>query len=109
MLLISEGPLTDSNTVQRHTLRKDGVLDRKAGFLDRKRSASRPRKFEARGDSRSRGSKTDEVLSAGYHSEGVQLNSTLVPVTKPQLIFVILMKTCLINNCGQLIDALTGH
>ncbi|XP_056326440.1 inactive ubiquitin carboxyl-terminal hydrolase 54a isoform X2 [Danio aesculapii] len=82
--LETTGPLTDSDTVQRHTLRKDGVLDRKAGLLDRKRSASRPRKFEARGDSRNRGSKTDEVLSAGYHSEGETLKEQQVPRSLPK-------------------------
>lgn len=76
--LFCEGPLTDSDPVQRHTLRKDGVLDRKGGVLDRKRSASRPRKLEVRTDSRSRCSKTDEVLSAGYHSEGMYLNNIML-------------------------------
>ncbi len=76
LLLTCEGP--DNDQVQRHTLRKDRVLDRKGGVLDRKRSASRPRKFEARGDSRSRCSKTDEVLSAGYHSEGMHLHNIML-------------------------------
>ncbi|XP_016149553.1 inactive ubiquitin carboxyl-terminal hydrolase 54-like [Sinocyclocheilus grahami] len=80
--LETTGP--DSDQVQRHTLRKDGVLDRKGGVLDRKRSASRPRKFEARGDSRSRCSKTDEVLSAGYHSEGETLKEQQVPRSLPK-------------------------
>uniref|UniRef100_A0A8C2QA55 USP domain-containing protein n=1 Tax=Cyprinus carpio TaxID=7962 RepID=A0A8C2QA55_CYPCA len=80
--LETTGP--DSDQVQRHTLRKDGVLDRKGGVLDRKRSASRPRKFEARGDSRSHCSKTDEVLSAGYHSEGETLKEQQVPRSLPK-------------------------
>ncbi|XP_050982005.1 inactive ubiquitin carboxyl-terminal hydrolase 54a isoform X1 [Labeo rohita] len=80
--LETTGP--DSDLVQRHSLRKDGVSDRKVGVLDRKRSASRPRKFEARGDSRSRCSKTDEVLSAGYHSEGETLKEQQVPRSLPK-------------------------
>uniref|UniRef100_A0A8C2L1Z7 USP domain-containing protein n=1 Tax=Cyprinus carpio TaxID=7962 RepID=A0A8C2L1Z7_CYPCA len=80
----SEDSGPDSDQVQRHTLRKDGVLDRKGGVLDRKRSASRPRKFEARGDSRSHCSKTDEVLSAGYHSEGETLKEQQVPRSLPK-------------------------
>uniref|UniRef100_A0A8C1Z0X7 Ubiquitin specific peptidase 54 n=1 Tax=Cyprinus carpio TaxID=7962 RepID=A0A8C1Z0X7_CYPCA len=80
--LETTGP--DSDQVQRHTLRKDGVLDRKGGVLDRKRSASRPRKFEARCDSRSHCSKTDEVLSAGYHSEGETLKEQQVPRSLPK-------------------------
>ncbi|XP_043111181.1 inactive ubiquitin carboxyl-terminal hydrolase 54a isoform X3 [Puntigrus tetrazona] len=80
--LETTGP--DSDQLQRHTLRKDGVLDRKGGVLDRKRSASRPRKFEARVDSRSRCSKTDEVLSAGYHSEGETLKEQQVPRSLPK-------------------------
>ncbi|XP_059422505.1 inactive ubiquitin carboxyl-terminal hydrolase 54a isoform X2 [Carassius carassius] len=80
--LETTGP--NSDQVQSHTLRKDGVLDRKGGVLDRKRSASRPRKFEARGDSRIRCSKTDEVLSAGYHSEGETLKEQQVPRSLPK-------------------------
>uniref|UniRef100_A0A8C1Z0R9 Ubiquitin specific peptidase 54 n=1 Tax=Cyprinus carpio TaxID=7962 RepID=A0A8C1Z0R9_CYPCA len=80
----SEDSGPDSDQVQRHTLRKDGVLDRKGGVLDRKRSASRPRKFEARCDSRSHCSKTDEVLSAGYHSEGETLKEQQVPRSLPK-------------------------
>ncbi|KAG1927086.1 inactive ubiquitin carboxyl-terminal hydrolase 54a isoform X5 [Pimephales promelas] len=82
--LETTGPLTDGDPVQRHTLRKDVVLDRKGGVLDRKRSASRPRKLEVRGDSRSRCSKTDEVLSAGYHSEGETLKEQQVPRSLPK-------------------------
>ncbi|KAK9964570.1 hypothetical protein ABG768_005734 [Culter alburnus] len=82
--LETTGPLTDSDPVQRHTLRKEGVLDRKGGVLDRKRSASRPRKLEVRSDSRSRCSKTDEVLSAGYHSEGETLKEQQVPRSLPK-------------------------
>uniref|UniRef100_A0A9J7ZAZ3 Ubiquitin specific peptidase 54a n=1 Tax=Cyprinus carpio carpio TaxID=630221 RepID=A0A9J7ZAZ3_CYPCA len=47
--------------------------DRKGGILDRKRSASR-----------SRCSKTDEVLSAGYHSEGETLKEQQVPRSLPK-------------------------
>lgn len=83
---IHEGPSTENDPVQRHTLRKDGFLDRKGGILDRKRSASRPRKFELRNDSRSRSTKTDEVLSAGYHSEGIHV------VAKPILKVTISIK-----------------
>ncbi|XP_016412417.1 inactive ubiquitin carboxyl-terminal hydrolase 54-like [Sinocyclocheilus rhinocerous] len=79
--LENRGP--DSDPVRRHTLRQDGVSDRKGGILDRKRSASRPRKFEARGDS-SRCAKTDEVLSAGYHSEGETLKEQQVPRSLPK-------------------------
>uniref|UniRef100_A0A8C1QDX7 Inactive ubiquitin carboxyl-terminal hydrolase 54-like n=1 Tax=Cyprinus carpio TaxID=7962 RepID=A0A8C1QDX7_CYPCA len=80
--LENTGP--DSDPVRRHTLRQDGVSDRKGGILDRKRSASRPRRFEARVDSRSRCSKTDEVLSAGYHSEGETLKEQQVPRSLPK-------------------------
>nr|XP_055025712.1 inactive ubiquitin carboxyl-terminal hydrolase 54a isoform X1 [Misgurnus anguillicaudatus]XP_055025713.1 inactive ubiquitin carboxyl-terminal hydrolase 54a isoform X1 [Misgurnus anguillicaudatus]XP_055025714.1 inactive ubiquitin carboxyl-terminal hydrolase 54a isoform X1 [Misgurnus anguillicaudatus]XP_055025715.1 inactive ubiquitin carboxyl-terminal hydrolase 54a isoform X1 [Misgurnus anguillicaudatus]XP_055025716.1 inactive ubiquitin carboxyl-terminal hydrolase 54a isoform X1 [Misgurnus ang len=82
--LETTGPSSDNDPVQRHTLRKDGLLDRKGGILDRKRSASRPRKFEARSDLRSRSSKTDEVLSAGYHSEGETLKEQQVPRSLPK-------------------------
>ncbi|KAK1791841.1 hypothetical protein P4O66_013820, partial [Electrophorus voltai] len=70
--LDAAGPLTDSESAQRHVLRKGSPADRKSGVLDRKRSASRPRHFEER----SHGSKPDEVSSAGYHSEGTQPPST---------------------------------
>ncbi|XP_073668907.1 inactive ubiquitin carboxyl-terminal hydrolase 54a isoform X3 [Paramisgurnus dabryanus] len=82
--LETTGPSSDNDPVQRHTLRKDGLLDRKGGILDRKRSASRPRKFEGRSDLRSRSSKTDEVLSAGYHSEGETLKEQQVPRSLPK-------------------------
>ncbi|TRY92445.1 hypothetical protein DNTS_029599 [Danionella cerebrum] len=81
--LETTGHLNDCDPAQRHTLKKDGGLDRKPGVLDRKRSASRPRKFE-RSDSKSRGSKTDEVLSAGYHSEGETLKEQQVPRSLPK-------------------------
>ncbi|XP_051507677.1 inactive ubiquitin carboxyl-terminal hydrolase 54-like isoform X3 [Myxocyprinus asiaticus] len=82
--LETTGSLTGTDPVQCHTLRKVGVLDKKGGVLERKRSASRPRKFETRGDSRSRCSKTDEVLSAGYHSEGETLKEQQVPRSLPK-------------------------
>ncbi|XP_067276768.1 inactive ubiquitin carboxyl-terminal hydrolase 54a isoform X3 [Pseudorasbora parva] len=82
--LETTGPSTNSDPLQRPTLRKDGVLDRRGGVLDRKRSASRPRKLEVRGDSRIRCSKTDEVLSAGYHSEGETLKEQQVPRSLPK-------------------------
>ncbi|XP_017571339.1 inactive ubiquitin carboxyl-terminal hydrolase 54a isoform X1 [Pygocentrus nattereri] len=78
--LDTTGPLTDSESTQRHTLRKSGTADRKNGILDRKRSASRPRRFEER----SRGSKTDEVSSAGYHSEGETLKEQQAPRATPK-------------------------
>ncbi|KAA0717884.1 Inactive ubiquitin carboxyl-terminal hydrolase 54 [Triplophysa tibetana] len=78
--LETTGPLTEKDLVQRHTFRRDGLLDRKGGILDRKRSASRPRKFEVR----SRSTKTDEVLSAGYHSEGETLKEKQVPRSLPK-------------------------
>ncbi|XP_052469139.1 inactive ubiquitin carboxyl-terminal hydrolase 54 isoform X3 [Carassius gibelio] len=80
--LENTGP--DSDPVRHRTFRQDGVSDKKGGILDRKRSASRPRKFEARGDSRSRCAKTDEVLSAGYHSEGETLKEQQVPRSLPK-------------------------
>ncbi|XP_052006479.1 inactive ubiquitin carboxyl-terminal hydrolase 54-like isoform X2 [Xyrauchen texanus] len=82
--LETAGSLTEPDPVQCHTLRKDGVLDRKGGVLERKRSASRPRKFDKRVDSRSRCSKTDEVFSAGYHSEGETLKEQQVPRSLPK-------------------------
>ncbi|XP_059373608.1 inactive ubiquitin carboxyl-terminal hydrolase 54-like isoform X5 [Carassius carassius] len=80
--LENTGP--DRDPVRCHTFRQDGVSDKKGGILDRKRSASRPRKFEARGDSRSRCAKTDEALSAGYHSEGETLKEQQVPRSLPK-------------------------
>uniref|UniRef100_A0A8C8I6B5 USP domain-containing protein n=1 Tax=Oncorhynchus tshawytscha TaxID=74940 RepID=A0A8C8I6B5_ONCTS len=47
------------------------------GWLDRRRSSSRPRRLEER----SRGSKTDEATSAGYHSEGETLKEQQAPRT----------------------------
>ncbi|XP_034158665.2 inactive ubiquitin carboxyl-terminal hydrolase 54a isoform X1 [Pangasianodon hypophthalmus] len=73
--LDTTGPLTDSEPAQRHTPKKSGTTDRKSGVVDRKRSTSRPRRF----DERSRASKTDEVSSAGYHSEGETLKEQQVP------------------------------
>ncbi|XP_076831525.1 inactive ubiquitin carboxyl-terminal hydrolase 54a isoform X2 [Brachyhypopomus gauderio] len=78
--LDTTGPLTDSELAQRHTLRKGSLADRKSGVLDRKRSTSRPRRFE----DRSRGSKPDEVSSAGYHSEGETLKEQQAPRTGPK-------------------------
>ncbi|KAG7333869.1 hypothetical protein KOW79_002276 [Hemibagrus wyckioides] len=78
--LDTTGPLTDSEPAQRHTPRKIGITDRKSGVVDRKRSASRPRRFEER----SRSSKTDEVSSAGYHSEGETLKEQQVPRGTPK-------------------------
>ncbi|XP_035387313.1 inactive ubiquitin carboxyl-terminal hydrolase 54a isoform X2 [Electrophorus electricus] len=78
--LDAAGPLTDSESAQRHVLRKGSPADRKSGVLDRKRSASRPRHFEER----SHGSKPDEVSSAGYHSEGETLKEQQVPRNGPK-------------------------
>ncbi|XP_072534431.1 inactive ubiquitin carboxyl-terminal hydrolase 54a isoform X2 [Salminus brasiliensis] len=78
--LDTSGPLTDSEPAQRHTLRKSGTADRKNGILDRKRSTSRPWRFEER----SRSSKTDEVCSAGYHSEGETLKEQQAPRATPK-------------------------
>ncbi|XP_060728816.1 inactive ubiquitin carboxyl-terminal hydrolase 54a isoform X2 [Tachysurus vachellii] len=78
--LDTTGPLTDSEPAQRHTPRKSGTTDRKSGIVERKRSASRPRRF----DERSRASKTDEVSSAGYHSEGETLKEQQVPRGTPK-------------------------
>ncbi|XP_053535788.1 inactive ubiquitin carboxyl-terminal hydrolase 54a isoform X2 [Ictalurus punctatus] len=78
--LDTTGPLTDGEPAQRHTPRKSGTTDRKSGVVDRKRSASRPRRF----DERSRTSKTDEVSSAGYHSEGETLKEQQVPRGTPK-------------------------
>ena len=58
--------MTDSEPVQRHSLRKSGPGDRRGGAGDRRRSSSRPRRSEEK----SRGSRGDEASSAGYHSEG---------------------------------------
>ncbi|KAI1894466.1 hypothetical protein AGOR_G00116100 [Albula goreensis] len=74
------GQGTDSEPVQRQTLRKGGTLDRKGGAGDRKRSTSRPRRFE----DRSRATKADEVSSAGYHSEGETLREKQAPRTAPK-------------------------
>uniref|UniRef100_A0A8C7DPD8 Ubiquitin specific peptidase 54a n=1 Tax=Oncorhynchus kisutch TaxID=8019 RepID=A0A8C7DPD8_ONCKI len=49
----------------------------KGGASDRRRSSSRPRRLEER----SRGSKTDEATSAGYHSEGETLKEQQAPRT----------------------------
>ncbi|KAI5107850.1 inactive ubiquitin carboxyl-terminal hydrolase 54 isoform 2 [Silurus meridionalis] len=78
--LDTTGPLTDSEPGQRHTPRKSVTTDRKSGVVDRKRSASRPRRL----DDRSRVSKTDEVSSAGYHSEGETLKEQQVPRGTPK-------------------------
>ncbi|KAG5266633.1 hypothetical protein AALO_G00234420 [Alosa alosa] len=78
--LETTGPVTDSEPLSRHTLRKSGLADRKGGTTDRKRSASRPRRFEER----SRGSRTDEASSAGYHSEGETLKEQQAPRTAPK-------------------------
>ncbi|KAG9275546.1 inactive ubiquitin carboxyl-terminal hydrolase 54 isoform X1 [Astyanax mexicanus] len=78
--LDTTGPLTDSEQTQRHTLRKGGTADRKNGILDRKRSTIRPWRFEER----SRSSKTDEVCSAGYHSEGETLKEQQAPRALPK-------------------------
>ncbi|XP_066534974.1 inactive ubiquitin carboxyl-terminal hydrolase 54a [Hoplias malabaricus] len=78
--LDTTGPLTDGEPAQRHTLRKGGTLDKKNGILDKKRSASRTRRFEER----NRGTKTDEVSSAGYHSEGETLKEQQAPRTTPK-------------------------
>ncbi|XP_062376155.1 inactive ubiquitin carboxyl-terminal hydrolase 54a [Sardina pilchardus] len=78
--LETTGPVTDSEPLSRHTLRKSGPADRKGGTTDRKRSASRPRRFEER----SRGSRTDEASSAGYHSEGETLKEQQAPRTAPK-------------------------
>ncbi|CDQ59801.1 unnamed protein product [Oncorhynchus mykiss] len=72
--------VTDSGPVQCHSLRKGGTVDRKGGASDRKRSSSRPRRLEER----SRGSKTDEASSAGYHSEGETLKEQQAPRTAPK-------------------------
>ncbi|XP_062850838.1 inactive ubiquitin carboxyl-terminal hydrolase 54a [Trichomycterus rosablanca] len=72
------GPLTDSESVQRHTSRKSATTEKK--ILDRKRSSSRPRRLEER----TRASKSDEVSSAGYHSEGETLKEQQVPRAPPK-------------------------
>ncbi|CAB1312519.1 unnamed protein product, partial [Coregonus sp. 'balchen'] len=72
--------VTDIGPVQCHSLRKGGTVDRKGGASDRKRSSSRPRRLEER----SRGSKTDEASSAGYHSEGETLKEQQAPRTAPK-------------------------
>ncbi|XP_028844116.1 inactive ubiquitin carboxyl-terminal hydrolase 54a isoform X2 [Denticeps clupeoides] len=71
--LDTTGPVTDGEPVQRHVLRKISTTDRK-------RSISRPRRF----DDRSRGSRGDEVSSAGYHSEGETLKEQQAPRTAPK-------------------------
>ncbi|XP_055774200.1 inactive ubiquitin carboxyl-terminal hydrolase 54-like [Salvelinus fontinalis] len=78
--LETTGQVTDSGPVQCHSLRKGGTVDRKGGASDRKRSSSRPRRLEER----SRGSKTDEASSAGYHSEGETLKEQQAPRTAPK-------------------------
>ncbi|XP_045576363.1 inactive ubiquitin carboxyl-terminal hydrolase 54a isoform X5 [Salmo salar] len=78
--LETTGQVTDSGPVQCHSLRKGGTVDRKGGASDRKRSSSRPRRLEGR----SRGSKTDEASSAGYHSEGETLKEQQAPRTAPK-------------------------
>uniref|UniRef100_A0A673X8V9 Ubiquitin specific peptidase 54a n=1 Tax=Salmo trutta TaxID=8032 RepID=A0A673X8V9_SALTR len=75
--LETTGQVADSGPVQCHSLRKGGTVDRKGGASDRKRSSSRPRRLEER----SRGSKTDEATSAGYHSEGETLKEQQAPRT----------------------------
>ncbi|XP_029554083.1 inactive ubiquitin carboxyl-terminal hydrolase 54a isoform X3 [Salmo trutta] len=78
--LETTGQVTNSGPVQCHSLRKGGTVDRKGGASDRKRSSSRPRRLEER----SRGSKTDEASSAGYHSEGETLKEQQAPRTAPK-------------------------
>nr|XP_046209713.1 inactive ubiquitin carboxyl-terminal hydrolase 54-like isoform X1 [Oncorhynchus gorbuscha]XP_046209714.1 inactive ubiquitin carboxyl-terminal hydrolase 54-like isoform X1 [Oncorhynchus gorbuscha]XP_046209715.1 inactive ubiquitin carboxyl-terminal hydrolase 54-like isoform X1 [Oncorhynchus gorbuscha]XP_046209716.1 inactive ubiquitin carboxyl-terminal hydrolase 54-like isoform X1 [Oncorhynchus gorbuscha] len=78
--LETTGQVTDSGPVQCHSLRKGGTVDRKGGASDRKRSSSRPRRLEEK----SRGSKTDEASSAGYHSEGETLKEQQAPRTAPK-------------------------
>ncbi|CAB1343518.1 unnamed protein product [Coregonus sp. 'balchen'] len=75
--LETPGQVADSGSVQCHSLRKGGTVDRKGGASDRRRSSSRPRRLEER----SRGSKTDEATSAGYHSEGETLKEQQAPRT----------------------------
>uniref|UniRef100_A0A8C7F6C5 Ubiquitin specific peptidase 54a n=1 Tax=Oncorhynchus kisutch TaxID=8019 RepID=A0A8C7F6C5_ONCKI len=75
--LETTGQVADSGPVQCHSLRKGGTVDRKGGASDRRRSSSRPRRLEER----SRGSKTDEATSAGYHSEGETLKEQQAPRT----------------------------
>uniref|UniRef100_A0A8C8I7L1 USP domain-containing protein n=1 Tax=Oncorhynchus tshawytscha TaxID=74940 RepID=A0A8C8I7L1_ONCTS len=75
--LETTGQVVDSGPVQCHSLRKGGTVDRKGGASDRRRSSSRPRRLEER----SRGSKTDEATSAGYHSEGETLKEQQAPRT----------------------------
>ncbi|XP_039624295.1 inactive ubiquitin carboxyl-terminal hydrolase 54a isoform X5 [Polypterus senegalus] len=67
------GKLTDSQPMQLHPVRKGGALDRK-------RSSSRPRRFEER----SQAAKGDEALSVGYHSEGETLKEQQAPRTAPK-------------------------
>ncbi|XP_038816083.1 inactive ubiquitin carboxyl-terminal hydrolase 54-like [Salvelinus namaycush] len=75
--LETTGQVAASGPVQCHSLRKGGTVDRKGGASDRRRSSSRPRRLEER----SRGSKTDEATSAGYHSEGETLKEQQAPRT----------------------------
>ncbi|TSK22601.1 Inactive ubiquitin carboxyl-terminal hydrolase 54 [Bagarius yarrelli] len=78
--LETTGPLTDGESTQRHTPKKSVTTERRTGVVDRKRSASRTRRF----DDRSRAPKTDEVSSAGYHSEGETLKEQQVPRSTPK-------------------------
>ncbi|KAL0964365.1 hypothetical protein UPYG_G00322860 [Umbra pygmaea] len=78
--LENTGKVTDSGPAQSNSLRKGGTVDRKGGASDRKRSSSRPRRL----DERSRGFKTDEPSSAGYHSEGETLKEQQAPRTAPK-------------------------
>ncbi|XP_063047439.1 inactive ubiquitin carboxyl-terminal hydrolase 54a isoform X1 [Engraulis encrasicolus] len=78
--LENTGPVTDSEPLSRHPFRKSGQTDKKGGTSDRKRSTSRPRRF----DDRSRGSRNDEVSSAGYHSEGETLKEQQAPRAAPK-------------------------
>ncbi|XP_051778596.1 inactive ubiquitin carboxyl-terminal hydrolase 54a isoform X10 [Erpetoichthys calabaricus] len=67
------GKLTDSQPMQLYPVRKEGALDRK-------RSSSRPRRFEERNQA----AKGDEALSVGYHSEGETLKEQQAPRTAPK-------------------------